>query len=165
MWEAEEDMDTLEMAEEKLGFPIARPAYLPEGSYAGFITIEGYRETDRYDSVEFRYIMKLDWVTFWFTFYQNLVGTEATLLLETVNQIERVDYEGEIYLCVSRKSEEYKHNDISLHWLKDEFAYCIEISAFGPDEFETDTDRLYFENSPQLDEALRIAASLTFAEE
>ena len=157
----EEEMDTLEMAEGKLKFTIARPTYLPEGSHAGDIWISGYSKHDQYDSVEYRYSVNTDYGTRSFTFYQDCVGLEAYLKLETTDQIEQVEYEEKQYLCVNLKSETYNNISYSLYWLEEEFAFCVEAEAYTLNDFTTDDERQRFETYPYLDELLRIASSLT----
>lgn len=155
------EFDTLEMAEEKLVFPIARPAYLPDGFQLGNVRIQGYEQIDQYDNVKTHYARESG--RFSVGVHQDYVGSDAILELKTVAHIEAVEHDGQTYLCASHLQNHFV--EVTLYWLKGDFAFHLSVNGATDVKASTDEKEQYFKTNPYLDEALRIAASLSFMEE
>ncbi|MCL2812946.1 MAG: hypothetical protein FWD25_13800 [Clostridia bacterium] len=144
-------IDTLEMAEEKLCFSMVRPTYLPEELQFRVVRVEGYESVGIYYSVLLYFGHLFDPPFIELRIIQDYVGPKATLELKTDHLIKPMEYEGQTYLCTIFEKENYA--SMTLHWLEDDFCFRV--------EFTNVTNITY----PYLEEALRVAASLTFAEE
>ena len=150
-------VDTLAMAEEKLDFPMVRPTYLPEKSeLVSASLLRGSDETGNYDAVRLHFEQDLrpNPITLWIN--QDYVGAEASLEIKTTDLLDQLEYEGQVYLCIISTHEFYV--SVNLHWLKDYFAFRVQISGVP----NIDESRAIL-NHQYLEEALRVAASLTFA--
>jgi beta-lactamase regulating signal transducer with metallopeptidase domain len=148
------DFDTLEEAEKELSFPLARPAYLPEGSAFLSARLSWFQEENADYEIGCFYRTPSD---IGISVQQNDVGPEAVLMLQTVHRIEEVEYEGRTYLCDSRYYEKDGHFIETLYWLEGDFAFQVMVGGYpvGGDG----------ETHPYLETALRIAASMSLPEE